>query len=103
MKRLNEWFNMEADTEPVSDKDVEKFVDAVAKYHKMPALKGAAVAEALVKAGYTTTHGLGGMEAQDMKDLGFPPGHAKILAAHLGARDIGGGAGGGLVGGSAGL
>jgi len=65
MKKLNEWFDLGIDTEPISDKDVEKFLDAAAKYHKMPALKGAAAAEAIIKAGYTyrIDNGAGGNSA----------------------------------------
>lgn len=70
---------MTSDTQPVSERDVERFLDGVAKLHKLPGLRGAANARMIIENGFATTHMIGAMTKEDLKEVGFVLAYAKVL------------------------
>ena len=84
-KRLSKFFNKAGPDGPADVTLVQQFLDLAAATHFMPGMAEEGRAQEIVDNGFTSKHTVASLSEDDLRGMGFLPGHARKLADHLGA------------------
>ena len=83
---LQTWFHVNGPDGPVNEEGIQEFLDELKEVHFMDAVAADGRAAAIISSGYTSKHGVAGLTAAELVDLGFLRGNAKQMAMYLGSR-----------------
>ena len=78
------WFNQIDANKAVDTEHIQDFLDAAADLNYMAPMAADGKAQAIIDNGYTSSHSLCELTADDLRGMGFLNAHAKKLATYLG-------------------
>ena len=83
---LQTWFHVNGPDGPIDEEGIQEFLDELKEVHFMDAVAADGRAAAIISSGYTSKHGVAGLTAAELVDLGFLRGNAKQMAMYLGSK-----------------
>ena len=80
--KLDNWYDATQGLQEVTERDLTKFADLAATYWAVPSLRQCG--KQIHSQGYQNNRLVAVLTDKDLESIGILPGHAKLLAQHLG-------------------